>query len=49
MLIEQQFLSVYLLVINNKLTENRLLNGENKLLIARGEVGGGMGEIDSGD
>ena len=26
-------------------TQNRLLNTENKLVVPRGEVGGGMGEI----
>ena len=28
---------------------NRLLNTENKLMVDRGEVGGGMGEKDEGD
>jgi len=28
---------------------NRLLTVENKLIVARGEVGGWMGEIDEGD
>ena len=28
---------------------NRLLTIENKLMVTRGEVGGGMGEIGDGD
>ena len=30
-------------------SRNRLLAIENKLMVTRGEVGGGMGEIDDGD
>ena len=29
--------------------KKRLLNTENKLMVTRGEVGGGMGEIGEGD
>ena len=29
--------------------KNRLLNTENKLVVSRGEVGGGMGEIGDED
>ena len=32
-----------------KRPKNRFLNVENKLGVARGEVGGGMGVIDKGD
>ena len=30
-------------------TKNRLLNTENKLVVARGAMGGGMGETDKGN
>ena len=33
----------------NKQTNHKLLNTENKLVVARGKVGGGMGEIGEGD